>query len=317
MKKVLAACLLVFVSSSAFAAVPVARTDSFLEKLFLARYEEMQSWLENVAYSITNPKTLDDLIKLPDKLKNLSSSLKNLTDFGDVTGEITGELMKAGNNALGDMVKYINMKDIASGNFDRVASRVESAIKEIPIDASGVSGTTKDEALKSSASAVLETSRTVPMSVPAVSSATASKILTDSPSVTRRKQNVISTASGAKLNLMEQYASFIAKYDGDSSMHRKKIEQIMGETQKVLESSRDYAKTVGNMEVQQAIARVGADQIALMAMQNVLLANVNDTLADEIVLLSKIGLAETEEYAENIKKALDDYIDIYSGVKGK
>lgn len=317
MKKVLAACLLVFVSSSAFAAVPVARTDSFLEKLFLARYEEMQSWLENVAYSITNPKTLDDLIKLPDKLKNLSSSLKNLTDFGDVSGEITGKLMKAGNNALGDMVKYINMKDIANGNFDRVASRVESAIKEIPIDVSGVSGTTKDEALKSSASAVLETFGTVPMSVPAVSSATASKILTDSPSVTRRKQNVISTASGAKLNLMEQYASFIAKYDGDSSMHRKKIEQIMGETQKVLESSRDYAKTVGNMEVQQAIARVGADQIALMAMQNVLLANVNDTLADEIVLLSKIGLAETEEYAENIKKALNDYIDIYSGVKGK
>jgi len=83
----------------------------------------MQTWLENVAFSITNPKTLGDLIALPDRLKNLNKSLDRLTDFGDVTGKITGELLTAGNKALGDMRQYVNLNDIASGNFDRLTSR--------------------------------------------------------------------------------------------------------------------------------------------------------------------------------------------------
>ena len=319
MKKVLAACLLVFVSSSAFAAVPVARTDSFLEKLFLARYQEMQAWLEDVAYSI-KPATLGDLVALPDTLKKVNNSLKDISDLGDLTNQATREAMKAGNDALKeiDLREYINMQEIANGDFDRVISNMkaeaEKEIKKISLDADE---NTKNEALKSSASAFAETAKTVPISVPAVSSATASQILTDSPSAALRKQNVISAASGAKLNLMKEYASYVARYDGESSTHKKKRDQIMNETQKILENSKNYAKTVGKMEAQNAIARVGADQIALMAMQNVLLANINDTLADEIVLLSKIGLAETEEYSENVKRALNDYIDIYTGVKGR
>ena len=75
-------------------------------------------------------------------------------------------------------------------------------------------------------------------------------------------------------------------------------------------------RKIKEMEAQQAIARVGADQVAMLAMQNVLLANINDTLADEITLLAKIGLAETEEYANAIKKSLEDYIDIYSVIRG-
>jgi len=119
------------------------------------------------------------------------------------------------------------------------------------------------------------------------------------------------------LNLMEEYASYIARYSGDDSDHRKKVRQIMNETQKIEERSKEYASTVGRMEAQQAIARVGADQIAMLAMQNVMLANMTDILADEVVLLSKIGLAETEEYAGAIKKTLEDYIDIYSGIRGQ
>jgi len=118
------------------------------------------------------------------------------------------------------------------------------------------------------------------------------------------------------LNLMEEYASYIARYSGEDSAHRKKVRQIMNETQKIVESSKEYASTVGKMEAQQAIARVGADQIAMLAMQNVMLANMTDILADEVVLLSKIGLAETEEYSEAIRRTLEDYIDIYSGIRG-
>lgn len=318
-RTLIALALIIFIASVSFASVPVARTDSFLEKLFLARYEEMQSWLQNVAYSISNPKTLGDLLALPNKLKGLTNSLKGMMDFGDLSGMVTGNLLRLGNNALGelgDLGDFVKMQDIIRGDFSRTMSRLERAIKNIPISGEDGKEVTAEVA-KNSTAAAIETAKTVPMSVPAVTSEVADQIITNSPSLVVRKQNVIATASGAKLHLMEEYASFIARYDGKESPHRKKVDSIIDQTQEVVESSKDYAHTVGKMEAQQAIARVGADQIALLALQNVLLANINNTLADEIVLLSKIGLAGTEEYAKNIRDILERHIEIYSGIRGE
>lgn len=319
-KFILSLVLVVLLVSSARATIPVARTDSIFEQLFLARYTEMQTWLENVAFSITNPRTLGDLIALPDKLKSLNRSLDRLTDFGNISGDLTRTILRSGNEALGDLGDYVRMEDIVNGNFDRVLSRIERAVKNIPIDTSGETEETKElarSAAASSAKAAMEVANTVPMSLPSVESAVATEIISQSPSVAARKQNVISSASSAKSRLMEEYSSYIAKYSGEDAMHKKKVGKILSETQNIVESSKEYAKNIGKMEAQQAIARVGADQIAMLAMQNVLLANINDTLADEIVLLSKIGLAGTEEYANAIKKSLEDYIDVYSTVRGE
>lgn len=317
-RTLIALALIIFIASVSFASVPVARTDNFLEKLFLARYQEMQTWMQNVAYSISNPRTLGDLLALPNKLKGLTNSLKGIADFGNLSGMVTGNLLRLGNNALGelgDLGDFVKMQDIIRGDFSRVMSRVESAIKNIPIGGEGEEVTA--EVAKTSTAAAIETAKTVPMSVPAVTAEVADQIITNSPSLVARQQNVIATASGAKLHLMEEYASFIARYDGKESPHRKKVDSIIEQTQEVVESSKDYAHTVGKMEAQQAIARVGADQIALLALQNVLLANINNTLADEIVLLSKIGLAGTEEYAQNIRDILERHIEIYSGIRGE
>ncbi len=317
-RTLIALALIIFIASVSFASVPVARTDNFLEKLFLARYQEMQTWLQNVAYSISNPRTLGDLLALPNKLKGLTNSLKGIADFGNLSGMVTGNLLRLGNNALGelgDLGDFVKMQDIIRGDFSRVMSRVERAIKNIPIGGEGEEVTA--EVAKTSTAAAIETAKTVPMSVPAISSEVASQIITNSPSLVARQQNVIATASGAKMHLMEEYASFIARYDGKDSAHRKKVDSIIDQTQEVVESSKSYAQTVGKMEAQQAIARVGADQIALLALQNVLLANINNTLADEIVLISKIGLAGTEEYAKNIRDILERHIEIYSGIRGE
>lgn len=326
MKKILLSFVLVILAVSvAFAAVPVSRTDNFLEKLFLSRYQEMQTWLENVAYSISNPKTLGDLIALPNEISSLDRSLERLLDLGGLSGKIAGNMIRRGNNVLGEtpVGDFVSMRDIIRGDFGRTMSRIERAIKDIPIDSFDEPGDAEEdrikrvEAAESSTAAAIETTKTVPMSVPAVTSQVASQIVTESPSAVARKQNVIGAASGAKLHLMEEYASFIARYDGKESAHKRKVEEIIDKTQAVLESSSQYAKTVGKMEAQQAIARVGADQIALLALQNLLLANINDTLADEIVLLSKIGLAGTEEYSENIRHILEEHIEIYSGIRGE
>ena len=317
-RTLIALALIIFIASVSFASVPVARTDNFLEKLFLARYQEMQTWLQNVAYSISNPRTLGDLLALPNKLKGLTNSLKGIADFGDLSGMVTGNLLRLGNNVLGelgDLGNFVKMQDIIRGDFSRVMSRVERAIKNIPIGGGGEEVTA--EVAKTSTAAAIETAKTVPMSVPAVTAEVAGQIITNSPSLVARQQNVIATASGAKMHLMEEYASFIARYDGKDSAHRKKVDSIIDQTQEVVESSKSYAQTVGKMEAQQAIARVGADQIALLALQNVLLANINNTLADEIVLLSKIGLAGTEEYAQNIRDILERHIEIYSGIRGE
>ena len=317
-RTLIALALIIFIASVSFASVPIARTDSFLEKLFLARYQEMQTWLQNVAYSISNPRTLGDLLALPNKLKGLTNSLKGIMDFGDLSGMVTGNLLRLGNNVLGelgDLGNFVKMQDIIRGDFSRTMSRLENAIKNIPIGGEGEE--VAAEVAKTSTAAAIETAKTVPMSVPAVTAEVADQIITNSPSLVARQQNVIATASGAKLHLMEEYASFIARYDGKESPHRKKVDSIINQTQEVVESSKDYAHTVGKMEAQQAIARVGADQIALLALQNVLLANINNTLADEIVLLSKIGLAGTEEYAKNIRDILERHIEIYSGIRGE
>ena len=319
-RTLIALALIIFIASVSFASVPVARTDNFLEKLFLARYQEMQTWMQNVAYTISNPKTLGDLLALPNKLSGLNRSLERLTDLGDVSGTITRDLLRKGNNTLRDtpLGDYVRMQDIIDGDFSRTVSRLERAIKRIPID-TGEDGEIHEttEVAKISTAAAIETAKTIPMSVPAVTSEVADQIITNSPSLVVRKQNVIATASGAKLHLMEEYASFIARYDGKDSAHRKKVDSIIDQTQEVVESSKSYAQTVGKMEAQQAIARVGADQIALLALQNVLLANINNTLADEIVLLSKIGLAGTEEYSKNIRDVLERHIEIYSGIRGE
>ena len=321
MKKFVLSLILVFsVTSFAFATVPVARTDNILEQLFLARYTEMQTWLEKTAFSITNPQTLGDLKALPEKLKSLKKDLDRFTNFSGDIRKLTRHVYKTGDAALGDLGEYINMRDIASGNFDRVLSKIENEIKDIPID-TGDGPETEDREMKKAAAAssvrgVMESISTVPMSLPSIETATAINTISESPSTVARKQNVISASSGAKMNLMEEYASYIARYDGKDSIHRKKIEKILKETENIVESSKEYAEKIKDMEAQQAIARVGADQIAMLAMQNVLLANINDTLADEITLLAKIGLAETEEYANAIKKSLEDYIDIYSVIRG-
>ncbi|MGB4437369.1 MAG: hypothetical protein WBI50_08105 [Acetomicrobium sp.] len=321
MKKFVLSLILVFsVTSFAFATVPVARTDNILEQLFLARYTEMQTWLEKIAFSITNPQTLGDLKALPEKLKSLKKDLDRFTNFSGDIRKLTRHVYKTGDAALGDLGEYINMRDIASGNFDRVLSKIENEIKDIPID-TGDGPETEDREMKkavaaSSARGVMESISTVPMSLPSIETATAINTISESPSTVARKQNVISASSGAKMNLMEEYASYIARYDGKDSIHRKKIKKILKETENIVESSKEYAEKIKEMEAQQAIARVGADQVAMLAMQNVLLANINDTLADEITLLAKIGLAETEEYANAIKKSLEDYIDIYSVIRG-
>lgn len=280
----------------------------------------MQTWLEKTAFSITNPQTLGDLKALPEKLKSLNKDLDRFTYFSGDIRKLTRHVYKTGDAALGDLGEYINMRDIASGNFDRVLSKIENEIKDIPID-TGDGPETEDREMKkavaaSSARGVMESISTVPMSLPSIETATAINIISESPSTVARKQNVISASSGAKMNLMEEYASYIARYDGKDSIHRKKIKKILKETENIVESSKEYAEKIKEMEAQQAIARVGADQVAMLAMQNVLLANINDTLADEITLLAKIGLAETEEYANAIKKSLEDYIDIYSVIRG-
>lgn len=316
-RTLIALALIIFIASVSFASVPVARTDNFLEKLFLARYQEMQTWMQNVAYSISNPRTLGDLLALPNKLKGLTNSLKGIADFGDVSGQFAKEALRAGNKVLSDtpLGDFVRMQDIINGDFSRTMSRLERAIKNIPIGGEGEEVTA--EVAETSTAAAIETAKTVPMSVPAVTAEVADQIITNSPSLVARQQNVIATASGAKMHLMEEYASFIARYDGKDSAHRKKVDSIIDQTQEVVESSKSYAQTVGKMEAQQAIARVGADQIALLALQNVLLANINNTLADEIVLLSKIGLAGTEEYAQNIRDILERHIEIYSGIRGE
>lgn len=311
MKKtvVIAICIAVL-SGTAFAAVPVKRVDSVFEKLFLSRYTDMQAWMENIAYSITNPQTVGDLLALPAKLKGIIEGFDVQNLIGDLAGDIVGTVMEAGNTALGDLSQYIDIEDIMSGNFDGLVDEIVGAIKDIPLGTDGDS--TKTEAAKASVEATVEVAETVPMSLPSVLTQTSVKIVKESPTPVKRMQNVISVTQGAKLNLMEEYAGYIAKYSGEEPPYRKTIETILNDMQATLENTKkEVAHMAAKGRVQEALVNVSADQVVMLGLQNAMLANLIDVMADEIVLMSKIGIAGAEGYARNLQSTMEDQIKVY------
>ena len=297
-------------SGTSFAAVPVKRVDSVFEKLFLSRYIDMQAWMENVAYSITSPQTLGDLIALPAKLKSITEGFDAQNLIGDLAGDMVGGVMKAGNATLGDLSQYIDIEDIMSGNFDGLVDEIVSTIKDIPLKTGD--DNTKIEAAKASMEATVEVAETVPMSLPSVLTQTSVKIVKESPTPVKRMQNVISVTQGAKLNLMEEYAGYIAKYSGEEPPYRKTIETILNDMQATLENTKkEVAHMAAKGRVQEALVNVSADQVVMLGLQNAMLANLIDVMADEIVLMSKIGIAGAEGYARNLQSTMEDQIKVY------
>ena len=297
-------------SGTAFAAVPVTRVDSVFEKLFLSRYIDMQAWMENVAYSITSPQTIGDLLALPAKLKSIIKGFDVQNLIGDLAGDIVGGIMEAGNAALGDLSQYIDIEDIMSGNFDGLVSKIVNTIKDIPLNTGG--GSNETQAAKASVEATIEVAETVPMSLPSVLTQTSVKIVKESPTPVKRMQNVLSVTQSAKLNLMEEYAGFIAKYSGEEPPYRKTIETILNDMQATLENTKkEVAHMAAKGRVQEALVNVSADQVVMLGLQNAMLANLIDVMADEIVLMSKIGLAGAEGYARNLQSTMEDQIKVY------
>lgn len=297
-------------SGTAFAAVPVTRVDSVFEKLFLSRYIDMQAWMENIAYSITNPQTVGDLLALPAKLKGIIEGFDVQNLIGDLAGDIVGSVMEAGNMALGDLSQYIDIETIMSGNFDGLVNQIVSAIKDIPLNAGG--GSNETQAAKASVEATVEVAETVPMSLPSVLAQTSVKIVKESATPVRRAQNVLSVTQGAKLNLMEEYAGYIAKYSGEEPPYRKTIETILNDMQATLENTKkEVAHMAAKGRVQEALVNVSADQVVMLGLQNAMLANLIDVMADEIVLMSKIGIAGAEGYARNLQSTMEDQIKVY------
>ena len=297
-------------SGTAFAAVPVTRVDSVFEKLFLSRYIDMQAWMENVAYSITSPQTIGDLLALPAKLKSIIKGFDVQNLIGDLAGDIVGGIMEAGNAALGDLSQYIDIEDIMSGNFDGLVSKIVNTIKDIPLNTGG--GSNETQAAKASVEATIEVAETVPMSLPSVLTQTSVKIVKESPTPVKRMQNVLSVTQSAKLNLMEEYAGFIAKYSGEEPPYRKTIETILNDMQATLENTKkEVAHMAAKGRVQEALVNVSADQVVMLGLQNAMLANLIDVMADEIVLMSKIGLAGAEGYVRNLQSTMEDQIKVY------
>ena len=297
-------------SGTSFAAVPVTRVDSVFEKLFLSRYIDMQAWMENVAYSITSPQTIGDLLALPAKLKSIIKGFDVQNLIGDLAGDIVGGIMEAGNAALGDLSQYIDIEDIMSGNFDGLVSKIVNTIKDIPLNTGG--GSNETQAAKASVEATIEVAETVPMSLPSVLTQTSVKIVKESPTPVKRMQNVLSVTQSAKLNLMEEYAGFIAKYSGEEPPYRKTIETILNDMQATLENTKkEVAHMAAKGRVQEALVNVSADQVVMLGLQNAMLANLIDVMADEIVLMSKIGLAGAEGYVRNLQSTMEDQIKVY------
>lgn len=225
----------------------------------------------------------------------------------------TGEILREVNTTLGK-----NFKDLISSEFkgvDELINMIISIVKNTPLGVEGQSGEATQEpaATQEAAKEIVET---VPISIPSAESAVAHRIVVESPSQVARIQNMLACTQAAKMQLMEQYASFIAKYSGESSPYRGKTAKILDEVQALADNTKQYVSDAPKRKVEETLLRVATAQTAMLGYQNVLLANLMEAIADEIVLLSKIGLAETEEYAGNLRDTMKDNIEIYDRVRG-
>ncbi len=211
-----------------------------------------------------------------------------------------------------------NLKDLVSGDFKGIDEMVNMIINIVKNTPSGVEGQSGEATQESAATqeAAKEIVETVPISIPSAESAVAQRIIIKSPSQVARIQNTIAYTQVAKMQLMEQYASFIAKYSGESSPYRGKTAKILDEVQALTENTKQYVSDIPKRKVEETLLRVAAAQTVMLGYQNALLANLTEAIADEIVLLSKIGLAETEEYAVGLRETIKDNVGIYERITG-
>jgi hypothetical protein len=118
----------VFVPSSA-EAVSVHRTDAWIERAIQQIEVQFQEYLKSIVYSLTNLRSLDDLAKLPDRLKNMTKNF----DLDNMLGRATQSLTRGAMNDLGKLMSdslyignsRINITDLIRGGD--IAAKIKQA----------------------------------------------------------------------------------------------------------------------------------------------------------------------------------------------
>ena len=130
---VLSLCLLSFVSSPAYAVVPVVRTDNFLEKLIHAIDLAYQEYVKEVLTAIDDIQSILSLASLPQELQGLSELFDIQGQIQQLTSQITSQKLAD----LSSLLAQIDLSDALSigklGN-DLVADfegSVGGSIKEL------------------------------------------------------------------------------------------------------------------------------------------------------------------------------------------
>jgi len=335
----LAVCLalVLFVPCAAFAAVPVSRVDNFLEKQELALKVALENWYKNKVLSLANISSIQDLINLPQRLQGLAQNLNIGSILGNMGSQIVdktfGELTK-NLGSSGGIFSGLSQNNIGSGmNLANIVKKkgineaskildqnIESLLgkqiaKAVDKVSSGASGFMSDPDLKGYSAAekkeivsnMLQNSsayldmikETAPLAIPDVQKGAMLSILKSAPNKVDRDNMMYRYAQDQKNRALESIGSIAAKYEGnEDKTYRSAMNEVVKQTEEIIKQASSAPK--GNDSALIATSIFTASTMKILALQNYALANLSDMLADEIRLMSRMAVLNSEGYSKNL-----------------
>jgi hypothetical protein len=319
------------VATSAFAGVPVSRVDSYLERQQLSLKMALENWYKNKVLSLSNVSSIQDLANLPSRLQSLAKNLNiqsvlgnfNVSVLDDYFGTLNGEL---GDDLFTDLWKGDSQKDLykivkeegVNEGVKALDQNVEDALADrIDKVAEGYSpenlmssplldgySESDKQAIASNAAensaAYLEMIKdTAPLTIPDLQKGAVVSILKACPDKIDREHFMYRYSQQQKNRALASIGNIIAKYEGnDEKTYRSAMNEIVKQTEEIVKQANDAPK--GNDAALIATAIFTASTMKILTLQNYALVNLGDMLADEIRLLGRMAVLETEDYSRNL-----------------
>lgn len=262
-----------------------------------------------------------------------ADKIKNSVNLGN---ELKSGLMKDIDNVMSikDSVNPASLPDIGklldSGDYETGASigveRAREALEKtlgLPSKTRNTVSTRKNDwsdggnsqkkhAADAGKSALEIAKEVVPVSFGGMQRALAEIAAESKLTAPQKKLFAAEVADNTRNKTIEQIARIITPYvvPANSELsYRKHIDKIREQSEKSLEKAGELSGG-GPSQALRTIAGLSAVLIEQTALQNELLASLNDTIADEIKINGVIALLSVEGYTEGVRSGTERYIEL-------
>lgn len=330
-KVFLSAICIAMLATIAFAGVPVSRVDSYLERQQLSLKMALENWYKNKVLSLTNVSSIQDLANMPARLQSLAKNLNiqsvlgnfNVSILDDYFGQLEqtfdedlfADLWRGtGQKDLGRTVKEKGLNAGVKVLDENVDQALENRIQKVANNystedlvsnpllngyADGDKQAIAENAVQNSEAYLEMIKETAPLVMPDIQKGATASIIKAIGNPVDRENFIYRYSQKQKNRALASIGNIVAKYEGnDDKTYRSAMNEIVKQTEEIVKQANDAPK--GNDAALIATAIFTASAMKILALQNYALVNLGDMLADEIRLLGRMALLETEDYSGNL-----------------